>query len=121
MIHVVMMATPEIDWYSKASRANWAKYCHRHGYKYSVIDKIIIEDMHLNWSRIRMALDVLSDPSAEWVFVVDESGEFATKKEIRIGRQNPKYYEVIEGLEPGEQVIVSSYDNFGDVDKLMLK
>ena len=71
MIHVVMMATPEIDWYSKASRANWAKYCHRHGYKYSVIDKIIIEDMHLNWSRIRMALDVLSDPSAEWVFVVD--------------------------------------------------
>jgi len=57
----------------------------------------------------------------QWVFVVDESGEFASKREIRIGRQNPKYYEVIEGLEPDEQVIVSSYDNFGDVDKLMLK
>ncbi len=57
----------------------------------------------------------------QWVFVVDASGEFAVKREIRIGRQNPKYYEVIEGLEPGEQVIVSSYDNFGEVDKLMLK
>jgi HlyD family secretion protein len=53
--------------------------------------------------------------------VVDASGEFASKREIRIGRQNPTYYEVIEGLEPGEKVIVSSYDNFGDVDKLMLK
>jgi len=57
----------------------------------------------------------------QWVFVVDKSGEFAYKKDIRIGRQNPTYYEVLEGLEPEEQVIVSSYDNFGDVDKLMLK
>jgi HlyD family secretion protein len=57
----------------------------------------------------------------QWVFVVDKSGEFAYKKEIKIGRQNPSYYEVLEGLEPGEKVIVSSYDNFGDVDKLMLK
>lgn len=57
----------------------------------------------------------------QWVFVVDESGEFASKREIRIGRQNPKYYEVIEGLEPGEEVIVSGYDNFGEVDRLILK
>lgn len=57
----------------------------------------------------------------QWVYVVDQSGEFATKREIRIGRQNPKYYEVLEGLEPGEKVIVSSYDNFNEVDKLMLK
>ncbi len=57
----------------------------------------------------------------QWVYVVDESGDFATKRDIRIGRQNPQYYEVIEGLEPGEKVIVSSYDNFNEVDKLMLK
>ncbi len=57
----------------------------------------------------------------QWVFVVDKSGEFAYKKEIKIGRQNPLYYEVLEGLGPEERVIVSSYDNFGDVDKLILK
>ncbi len=57
----------------------------------------------------------------QWIFVVDESGEYAVKRDIRINRQNSKYYEVSEGLEPGEKVVVSSYDNFGDVDKLILK
>lgn len=57
----------------------------------------------------------------QWLFVVDESGEFAYKRDIQIGRQNPKYYEVLNGLEAGEQVIVSGYENFGDVEKLMLK
>jgi len=57
----------------------------------------------------------------QWVYVVDESGDFAYKRNIRIGRQNPRYYEVLEGLQPGERVIVSSYDNFNEVDKLMLK
>ena len=57
----------------------------------------------------------------QWVFVVDETGEFAYRRDISIGRQNPRYYEVLAGLEPGEQVIISSYDNFGDVDKLILK
>ncbi|MFP4018471.1 MAG: efflux RND transporter periplasmic adaptor subunit [Bacteroidales bacterium] len=57
----------------------------------------------------------------QWVYVVDESGDFAYKREIRIGRQNPRYYEVLEGLQPGEKVIVSSYENFNEADKLMLK
>lgn len=57
----------------------------------------------------------------QWVFVIDESGEFAYKRDISIGRQNPRYYEVLAGLEVGEKVIVSSYDNFGNVDKLILK
>ena len=57
----------------------------------------------------------------QWVFIVDESGEFAYRRNISIGRQNPRFYEVLSGLEPGEQVIISSYDNFGDVDKLILK
>jgi len=57
----------------------------------------------------------------QWVFVIDPSGEFAYKRDISIGRQNPKYYEVLGGLEVGEKVITSSYDNFGDVDKLILK
>lgn len=57
----------------------------------------------------------------QWVFVVDPSGSFATKRNIKINRQNPRFYEVTEGLTPGEKVIVSSYDNFGTVDKLILK
>ncbi len=57
----------------------------------------------------------------QWVYIIDESGEFAYKKDISIGRQNPRFYEVLSGLEVGDQVIVSSYDNFGDVDKLILK
>lgn len=57
----------------------------------------------------------------QWVYVVDPSGEFAIKRNISIGRQNPRYYEVLEGLNEGETVIVSSYDNFGNVDKLILK
>lgn len=57
----------------------------------------------------------------QWVYVVDQSGKFATKRNIKIGRQNPQYYEVLEGLTPGEKVIVSGYDNFGNVDKLILK
>ena len=57
----------------------------------------------------------------QWVFVVDASGEFAIKRDISIGRQNPRYYEVLSGLEPGEKVIVSSYQNYSDHDKLILK
>lgn len=57
----------------------------------------------------------------QWVFIIDESGEFAYRRNISIGRQNPRFYEVLDGLEVGEKVIVSSYDNFGNVDKLILK
>ncbi|MGV3540740.1 MAG: efflux RND transporter periplasmic adaptor subunit, partial [Rufibacter sp.] len=56
-----------------------------------------------------------------WAYVLDESGKVATKREIRLGRQNPEYYEVLDGLKPGEQVITSSYDAFNDKDKLELK
>lgn len=57
----------------------------------------------------------------QWVYVVDEDKNIAVKRNISIGRQNPRYYEVLEGLKPGEKVIVSSYDNFNDVDQLILK
>lgn len=56
-----------------------------------------------------------------WVYVVDPSGDFAVKRNIKLGRQNTRYYEVLEGLEAGEDVIISSYDNFGNKDKLILK
>ncbi len=55
-----------------------------------------------------------------WIYVVDASGGKAYRREIRIGRQNPQYYEVIEGLQVGEKVITSSYDNFGENEVLIL-
>ena len=55
-----------------------------------------------------------------WIYVITEDGSKAYKREIRIGRQNPQYYEVLEGLQPGEKVITSGYDNFGDNDCLVL-
>ena len=57
----------------------------------------------------------------QWIYVVDPSGDFATKRQISIGQKNPKYYEVLSGLEAGEKVITSGYDLFGDNDKLILK
>ena len=49
-----------------------------------------------------------------WIYVVAPEGGKAVKREIRIGRQNPQFYEVLEGLEAGEKVITSGYDKFGD-------
>lgn len=55
----------------------------------------------------------------KWIYVVSPDGDKAVKREIRIGRQNPQFYEVLEGLSPGEQVITSGYDNFGDNEVLV--
>ena len=83
--------------------------------------------------RIRLALGDLSEAvmvarggfyqttGGQWAYVVDESGEFATKRTIRLGRQNTLVFEVLEGLEAGEKVITSSYDHFdyNRIDKLV--
>lgn len=55
----------------------------------------------------------------KWIFVVAPEGGKAVRREIRIGRQNPQYYEVLEGLQPGEKVITSGYDSFGDNNVLV--
>ena len=55
----------------------------------------------------------------KWIYVVSPEGGKAVKREIRIGRQNPQFYEVLEGLEPGEKVITSGYDNYGDNEVLV--
>ncbi|WP_020535149.1 efflux RND transporter periplasmic adaptor subunit [Lewinella cohaerens] len=56
-----------------------------------------------------------------WVYVLDPAAGVARKRNITVGRQNPNYYELIEGLQPGEVVIVSSYENYGDKEELILK
>jgi len=57
----------------------------------------------------------------QWIFVVDPNGGEALKRNIRIGKQNSRYYEVLEGLESGEQVITSNYASFGEAEKIVLK
>jgi HlyD family secretion protein len=57
----------------------------------------------------------------QWVFVVDPSGKFAVKRPIKLGNQNPRFYEVLDGLKPGEKVITNSYETYGDADKLILE
>ncbi|HKB87252.1 MAG TPA: HlyD family efflux transporter periplasmic adaptor subunit [Ignavibacteriaceae bacterium] len=57
----------------------------------------------------------------QWIFVLDPSGDAAYKRDIKLGRQNSSDFEVLEGLKKGEKVITSSYDTYGDVDKLVFK
>jgi HlyD family secretion protein len=61
------------------------------------------------------------ETGGQWIFVLDPGESFATKRDISIGRKNPRYYEVLEGLKPGEKVIVSGYETFGKNEKLILK
>ena len=56
-----------------------------------------------------------------WIFVLDKEGKKAYRRKIRIGRQNPQFYEVVEGLEQGEMVIISGYEGYKDSEVLILK
>ncbi|MCS3634084.1 HlyD family secretion protein [Salinibacter ruber] len=56
-----------------------------------------------------------------WAYVLTDDGEAAVRRPLRLGRQNPNHFEVLEGVEPGDKVITSSYDTFGDADRLSLQ
>jgi HlyD family secretion protein len=56
-----------------------------------------------------------------WIFKVADNGKMAYKVDIQLGRQNPDYYEVLEGLKPGDKVVTSSYENYGNMQELVLK
>jgi HlyD family secretion protein len=57
----------------------------------------------------------------QWVYVLSADGAYAVKRNIRIGKQNPQFYEILEGLKPGEKIITSSYEMFGNNDKISFK
>ena len=61
------------------------------------------------------------ETGGQWIYVLDPSESYATRRDISTGRKNPKYYEIIEGLQPGEKVIISGYDTFGKNEKLIFK
>ncbi len=56
-----------------------------------------------------------------WAYVLTDDGNAAVRRPIRLGRQNPDHFEVLEGLDPGDKVITSSYETFGDADRLSLE
>ncbi|MDL2308924.1 HlyD family efflux transporter periplasmic adaptor subunit [Bacteroidales bacterium OttesenSCG-928-B11] len=60
------------------------------------------------------------ETGGKWIYVVDEESGKAYKRTIRIGKQNPLYYEVLEGLQPGEKVIISGYEMFGENETLVI-
>lgn len=57
----------------------------------------------------------------QWVYVLTGSGKEAIRRQVKIGRQNPQFYEVLEGLKPGDKVITSGYEMFGDNEKIVFK
>jgi len=56
-----------------------------------------------------------------WIFKVSEDGKTASRVDIQLGRQSIDYYEVLGGLNPGDKVITSSYENYGNIQELVLK
>ena len=80
--------------------------------------------MRLNFSSADNALVVkrgnfYQETAGKWIYVVDDSGEFAVKREIRLGRQNIRDYEILDGLSEGEKVIISGYKKFNERDKII--
>ncbi|HEY0057539.1 MAG TPA: efflux RND transporter periplasmic adaptor subunit, partial [Flavisolibacter sp.] len=56
-----------------------------------------------------------------WIYKVSSDGAKAYKVDVQLGRQNPEYYEVLSGLQPGDKVVTSSYENYGNMQELILK
>jgi HlyD family secretion protein len=61
------------------------------------------------------------ESGGNWAFVLEKDGTYAERKDIRLGRRNPNYFEVLDGLEAGQQVIVSDYTAFADMDRITFK
>ena len=65
--------------------------------------------------------DFYQHTGGRWIYRLSADGKKATKVEIEIGRQNPQHYEIVDGLNEGDRVIVSGYDKFGDIEELVIE
>lgn len=63
----------------------------------------------------------IQDTGGNWAFVLDDSGEFATRRDIRVGRRNNRFIEVQEGLSAGDRVITSSYNQMTEMERIQLE
>jgi len=92
-----------------------------HGIKRGQTVHIRLELGNLNEALLLPRGGFYQKTGGQWVYVLEKDGKYAYKRNIRLGMQNPKMFEVLEGLESGEKVITSSYESFGDNDILVLK
>ena len=65
--------------------------------------------------------DFYNVTGGRWIYRLNESGDKAVRVPITIGRQNPQQYEVLEGLQPGDRILISGYEKFGDAEQVMLR
>ncbi|MBK5273375.1 MAG: efflux RND transporter periplasmic adaptor subunit, partial [Bacteroidia bacterium] len=82
--------------------------------------------IHLTLSEEKQAIMVpkggfYQQTGGNWIFKVSESGNTAYKVDIQLGNQNPDFYEVLQGLKPGDKVVTSSYENYGNMQELIIK
>ena len=71
----------------------------------------------LAWRRLMIPRgSFYAQTGGQWVMLVDETGHRARRVPIRLGRQNTEHYEVIGGLRPGDRILVSGYEAFGDAE-----
>ena len=61
------------------------------------------------------------ETGGSWVFKLSSDGQRAYKADVQLGRQNPDYYEVMNGLQPGDKVVTSSYENYKGMSELVIK
>lgn len=65
--------------------------------------------------------DFYSTTGGKWIFKLTSDGKRAVKVPVTIGRQNPKQYEILDGLEPGDKVVLNGYSNYGDIEELSIQ
>ena len=95
---VVMLATPEIDYYAEGTRANWQSYCDRQGYTFVCGRERIFEDMHVVWSKVGLIEQQMSVSDSEWIVLVDA--------DTVVNRPDYKLEELIAKY-PGRDVLIS--------------
>ena len=78
----------------------------------------LLPENHVQYNSV---WSVFQKTGGTWIYVLSKDGRTAYRRAIKVGRQNPQYYEVTEGLEAGERVITSGYEAFGENERLELR
>lgn len=95
---VVMLATPNIDYYAAETRANWQSYCDRHGYRFICWREVLLTDLHVIWSKLEMLRQQMQQSDADWVLLVD-ADTLVNKPEMQLSDLLDKH--------PGKDIVIS--------------
>ncbi len=95
---VVMLATPNIDYYAAETRANWQSYCDRHGYRFICWREVLLSDLHVIWSKLEMLRKQMEQSDADWVLLVD-ADTIVNRPEMQLTDLLSKY--------PNKDIVIS--------------